>query len=189
MKKDLKTVLKQATEIKSKYPDSLVFIELGQYYYCFGQDAINVNRDFDLLLNDWHKDFLSTCFLACDLDKYLPIFTKSGYKVALCQELKPPKKTVKDVCKDKKKQVVRQAQEDAEKLLFKIPQSNFSKRICKHPQGVKNTFLHRQNMMYSFFKATKDKPFDEKDYLNNLHSLAKYSHLLKLLQQKEAFNN
>ena len=91
----LSPMMKHYLEMKEKYPDTILFYRLGDFYEMFFEDAEIVSRELELTLTG--KD--------CGLDKRAPMcgvphhaaptyisrLIASGYKVAICEQLSDPK--------------------------------------------------------------------------------------------------
>jgi len=87
---------RQYNEIKSKYPDSILFFRLGDFYETFGQDAIITAKVCAITLTKRNNGAAGKTELAGfphhQLDNYLPKLVKAGYRVAVCEQLEDPKK-------------------------------------------------------------------------------------------------
>ncbi len=93
----LSPMMKQYIELKEKYPDTIIFYRLGDFYEMFFEDAELVSRELELTLTG--RD--------CGLEKrapmcgipyhavnsYLPKLIANGHKVAICEQLSDPKTT------------------------------------------------------------------------------------------------
>ncbi len=87
----LSPMMKHYLEMKEKYPDTILFYRLGDFYEMFFEDAEIVSRELELTLTG--KD--------CGLDKRAPMcgvphhaasnyisrLISNGYKVAICEQL------------------------------------------------------------------------------------------------------
>ena len=81
-------------EIKSKYPDALLFYRMGDFYELFFDDAIKAAKVLDIALTKRgkHND---TDIPMCGVphhssENYLLTLIKSGHKVAVCEQLESP---------------------------------------------------------------------------------------------------
>ncbi|GAB5465459.1 MAG: DNA mismatch repair protein MutS [Candidatus Kapaibacteriales bacterium] len=87
---------KQYNEIKEKYPDSVLFFSLGDFYETFGKDAILTAKVCGITLTKRNNGAAGKTELAGfphhQLDNYLPKMVKAGYRVAVCEQLEDPKK-------------------------------------------------------------------------------------------------
>ena len=90
-------MMQKYLETKEKYPDTILFYRLGDFYEMFFDDAILVSRELEITLTG--KD--------CGLEKRAPMagvpfhaaenyiakLVAKGYKVAICEQLEDPKTT------------------------------------------------------------------------------------------------
>lgn len=91
----LSPMMKHYLEMKEKYPDTILFYRLGDFYEMFFEDAEIVSKELELTLTG--KD--------CGLDKRAPMcgipyhaattyisrLISNGYRVAICEQLSDPK--------------------------------------------------------------------------------------------------
>ena len=91
----LSPMMKHYLEMKERYPDTILFYRLGDFYEMFFEDAEIVSRELELTLTG--KD--------CGLEKRAPMcgiphhaannyiarLIAEGYKVAICEQLSDPK--------------------------------------------------------------------------------------------------
>ncbi len=91
----LSPMMKHYLEMKEKYPDTILFYRLGDFYEMFFEDAEIVSRELELTLTG--KD--------CGLEKRAPMcgipyhaantyiarLISNGHKVAICEQLSDPK--------------------------------------------------------------------------------------------------
>lgn len=84
-------MLTQYLQIKEKYPDSVLFFRLGDFYEMFFEDAVNISRELDLVLTQRAETpMCGVPYHACDT--YLQKLIEKGYKVAICEQLEEPVK-------------------------------------------------------------------------------------------------
>ena len=90
-------MMQKYLETKEKYPDTILFYRLGDFYEMFFDDAILVSRELEITLTG--KD--------CGLEKRAPMagvpfhaaenyiakLVAKGHKVAICEQLEDPKTT------------------------------------------------------------------------------------------------
>ncbi|WP_207760871.1 DNA mismatch repair protein MutS [Holospora curviuscula] len=84
-------IMAQYGKIKAQYPDCLVFFRLGEFYELFDEDAKIAAQILQIVLTARHKNS-STPVPMCGVpvhasDGYIAKLVKSGYKVALCEQL------------------------------------------------------------------------------------------------------
>ena len=82
-------------EIKDKYPDTIIFYRLGDFYEMFFDDAEKVSRELELTLTGRNAG-LDERVPMCGIPyhAYMGYVTKlinKGYKVAICEQLEDPK--------------------------------------------------------------------------------------------------
>jgi DNA mismatch repair protein MutS len=93
--KPITPMIKQYLEIKSQYPDSLLFFRLGDFYEMFFDDAQVASKELDIALtsrNKGQKDSVPLCgvpYFAAET--YISRLLQKGYKVALCDQIEDPK--------------------------------------------------------------------------------------------------
>ena len=92
-------LMQQYYEIKSQYPDSILFYRVGDFYETFAGDAVIVSKVLGLVLTRKASGSGSYTNLAGvpyhAIDVYLPKMVAAGYKVAVCDQLEDPKLTKK----------------------------------------------------------------------------------------------
>jgi len=88
-------MIKQYLQIKSQYPDSILFFRMGDFYEMFFEDAQIASKELDIALtsrNKGKKDSVPLCgvphFAA---ETYISKLLQKGYKVALCDQVEDPK--------------------------------------------------------------------------------------------------
>ena len=88
-------MIKQYLQIKSQYPDSILFFRMGDFYEMFFEDARVGSRELDIALTSRdknHKDSVPLCgvpYFAAET--YISKLLQKGYKVALCDQVEDPK--------------------------------------------------------------------------------------------------
>ena len=93
--KPITPMIKQYLQIKSQYPDSILFFRMGDFYEMFFEDAQVGSKELDIALtsrNKGKKDSIPLCgvphFAA---ETYISKLLQKGYKVALCDQVEDPK--------------------------------------------------------------------------------------------------
>ncbi len=87
-------MMQQYLDTKEKYPDTILFFRLGDFYEMFFEDAKLVSRELELTLTG--KDCgLSERAPMCGVpyhavDVYVQKLIEKGYKVAICEQLTDP---------------------------------------------------------------------------------------------------
>jgi DNA mismatch repair protein MutS len=93
--KPLTPMIKQYLQIKSQYPDSLLFFRMGDFYEMFFEDAQVASKELDIALTSrdkGKKDSVPLCgvpYFAAEA--YISKLLQKGYKVALCDQVEDPK--------------------------------------------------------------------------------------------------
>ena len=91
----LSPMMKHYLEMKEKYPDTILFYRLGDFYEMFFEDAEIVSKELELTLTG--KD--------CGLEKRAPMcgiphhaantyisrLVSAGFRVAICEQISDPK--------------------------------------------------------------------------------------------------
>jgi DNA mismatch repair protein MutS len=93
-------LMKQYFQIKAKYPDALLLFRVGDFYETFGEDAVKTAKTLGIILTsraNGSSNVELAGFPHHSLDTYLPKLVKSGFRVAICEQLEDPKKTKKIV--------------------------------------------------------------------------------------------
>jgi len=85
----------QYLRIKKKYPDTIVFFRLGDFYETFDDDAKLVSKELEIVLTAREMGKGNKVPLAGipyhALDNYLARLINKGHKVAICEQLSDPK--------------------------------------------------------------------------------------------------
>ena len=84
-------IKEQYEAMKKQNSDAIIIFRLGDEYECIEQDANAIAIVLGLkLLNKGNTTFVK--FPKSDLDAYVPTLIKSGYRVAICEQLETSKK-------------------------------------------------------------------------------------------------
>ncbi len=88
-------MIKQYLQIKSQYPDSILFFRMGDFYEMFFEDAQVGSKELDIALTSRDKDKKDSVPL-CGVphfaaETYISKLLQKGYKVALCDQIEDPK--------------------------------------------------------------------------------------------------
>ncbi|AHL31186.1 DNA mismatch repair protein mutS [Candidatus Karelsulcia muelleri] len=89
-------LMRQYFDIRKKYPDdTLILFRVGDFYEMFGKDAIKCSKILNIVLTKRNKKNNSSIELAGfpyhSIDNYLPKLIKSGFRVAICDQLEKKK--------------------------------------------------------------------------------------------------
>ncbi|MCH5352399.1 MAG: DNA mismatch repair protein MutS [Acutalibacter sp.] len=92
---DFSPMMKQYFEIKEKYPNTILFFRLGDFYEMFFNDAKTVSQELDLTLTgrecgqDERAPMCGVPFHSAET--YIARLVEKGYKVAICEQMEDPK--------------------------------------------------------------------------------------------------
>jgi DNA mismatch repair protein MutS len=97
MSEKVTPIRRQYLDIKSQYPDSIVFFRLGDFYETFDQDAEITSRELDIVLTSRNVAKGNRIPMAGipyhAAENYLSRLIEKGYHVAICEQVGPvPKK-------------------------------------------------------------------------------------------------
>ncbi len=87
---------RQYLKIKQRYPQTIVFFRLGDFYETFDDDARTTAREMEITLTSREMGKGQRVPMAGipyhALDNYLAKLINKGYKVAICEQMTPPGK-------------------------------------------------------------------------------------------------
>ena len=90
-------LMRQYSEVKSKYPDSIVLFRMGDFFETFNEDAKITAKILGIVLTKRANGAAAEVPLAGfphhALDNYLPKIVNAGHKVAICEQVEDPKLT------------------------------------------------------------------------------------------------
>jgi len=93
----LTPVMRQYREIKEKYPDTILFFRIGDFYETFERDAELISRELEIVLTSRSKSGDTRIPLAGvpyhSADGYIARLVGKGYKVAVVDQVGDPKTT------------------------------------------------------------------------------------------------
>ena len=88
-------VMRQFWEVKKNHPDSILLFRMGDFYETFEEDAKITSKILGITLTKRSNGAASEVPLAGfpyhALDQYLHKLLKSGYRVAICEQVEDPK--------------------------------------------------------------------------------------------------
>lgn len=93
-------LMKQYFKVKAKYPDAILLFRVGDFYETFADDAVTASQVLGIVLtsrNNGGSDIALAGFPYHSLDLYLPRLVRSGFRVAICEQLEKPSKEKKIV--------------------------------------------------------------------------------------------
>lgn len=93
---DLTPMMRQYLEIKSQYPDAVLFFRLGDFYEMFLEDAVKASRILDIALTSRNRNAegadVPLCGVPChSATPYIAKLIEAGEKVAICEQVEDPK--------------------------------------------------------------------------------------------------
>jgi DNA mismatch repair protein MutS len=92
---NLTPAMRQYREIKSRYPDSILFFRMGDFYEMFYEDAVTASRVLGITLTSRGKNNgadIPLCGVPFhSADTYLSRLIKNGFRVAICEQVEDPK--------------------------------------------------------------------------------------------------
>lgn len=90
----LSPMMQQYVNIKQKYPDTILFFRLGDFYEMFFEDAKLASEELDLTLTGKEcglEERAPMCGVPYHaVDAYLQKLIEKGYKVAICEQMTDP---------------------------------------------------------------------------------------------------
>ncbi len=93
---NLTPMLQQYRDIKSRYPDAILFFHIGDFYEMFLDDAEIASRVLEITLtsrNRHEKERIPMCGVPVHAaENYLTRLVRSGYRVAICEQTEDPRK-------------------------------------------------------------------------------------------------
>ncbi len=92
---DFSPMMKQYFQIKEKYPNTILFFRLGDFYEMFYNDAKTVSKELELTLTGkecGQAERAPMCGVPYhSADGYIAKLVAKGYKVAICEQTEDPK--------------------------------------------------------------------------------------------------
>ena len=102
-------MMRQYLEVKSRYPDAILFFRLGDFYEMFMDDAVTASRILNITLTARNKgadEEIPLCGIPFhSAQPYIAKLVENGFKVAICEQVEDPK-TVKGLVKRDVVQVI-----------------------------------------------------------------------------------
>ena len=131
-------MLRQYYDIKKRYPGTILFFRLGDFYEMFFEDAVLGARELEITLTARHKDHGSPVPM-CGVpyhaaSTYIARLVRKGHRVAICEQTEDPKAASKLVKRD----VVRVVTPGTtiESQLLEATKNNFLASICGAGDGM-----------------------------------------------------
>ena len=102
--KEMTPMMRQYYDLKSKHPDAVLLFRCGDFYESWNIDAKTISDILGITLT-WRNNSIRHNFETYEgamagfphhaLDIYLPKLVRAGKRIAICDQLEAPKKTVK----------------------------------------------------------------------------------------------
>ena len=93
--KPLTPAIKQYLQIKSQYPDCILFFRMGDFYEMFFEDARIGSKELDIVLtsrNKGREGGVPLCGIPYHAaETYISRLLQKGYRVAICEQVEDPK--------------------------------------------------------------------------------------------------
>lgn len=131
-------MLRQYYDIKKRYPGTILFFRLGDFYEMFFEDAILGARELEITLTARHKEHGSPVPM-CGVpyhaaSNYIARLVRKGHRVAICEQTEDPKAASKLVKRD----VVRVVTPGTtiESQLLEASRNNYLAAICGAGTGM-----------------------------------------------------
>lgn len=88
--------MQQYYSMKARYPEGILFFQMGDFYETFGEDAKVVSRELDIVLTsrgrDQNGDQMPLAGVPLHAaDGYIARLVDRGYKVVICDQVEDPK--------------------------------------------------------------------------------------------------
>lgn len=96
MTSGLTPAMRQYYSMKARYPDAILFFQIGDFYETFGDDAGIVSRELDIVLTSRGKDKDGNRIPLAGVplhaaEGYIARLVNKGYRVAICDQIEDPK--------------------------------------------------------------------------------------------------
>lgn len=88
--------MEQYYSIKKQYKDAVLLFRVGDFFETFGEDAVTVSKDLNIVLTSRQKDDAGNKIPLAGvpyhaLDAYLAKLVKAGHKVVICDQVEDPR--------------------------------------------------------------------------------------------------
>ncbi len=89
--------MRQFYEMKKRYPGTVLFFQMGDFYETFGEDAEVVSRELEITLTSRGRDSNGEKMPLAGVpihagEMYISRLVRKGYRVAVCDQIEDPKK-------------------------------------------------------------------------------------------------
>ncbi|GBC82618.1 DNA mismatch repair protein MutS [bacterium HR10] len=139
----LTPMLKQYHEIKRRYPGTLLFFRLGDFYELFYEDAIIGARELEITLTARHKERGAPVPM-CGVPHhavmgYIAKLIRKGYRVALCDQIEEPTSSTKLVRREVVRIITPGTVLDGQ--LLEASENNYLAAVCGMADAAAAGFL------------------------------------------------
>ncbi|HEY3308932.1 MAG TPA: DNA mismatch repair protein MutS [Desulfuromonadaceae bacterium] len=128
-------MMRQYLEIKSGYPDAILFFRMGDFYEMFLDDALLASRLLDIALTSRNKggsDEIPFCGVPYhSVTPYIAKLIEHGHKVAICEQVEEPKQAKGIVRREVVRVITPGLLIEAESLC--PDENNYLLSLCKGP--------------------------------------------------------
>ena len=136
-------MMKQFFAFKAEYPEAVLLFRCGDFYETYGDDALIASKVLGIVLTKRSSATPGAIPMAGfphhSLETYLPKLVRSGYKVAVCDQLEDPKLT-KNIVKRGVTELVTPGIAFNEQLLEQ-KEHNYIAGLCFHKDKCGAAFL------------------------------------------------
>ena len=139
----LSPMMQQYQQIKTQYPDALLFFRLGDFYEMFFEDAQTASKELELVLTgrdcgqEERAPMCGVPYHSCD--GYIARLVSKGYKVAICEQMEDPA-TAKGLVKREVVRVITPGTVTDSSMLDET-RNNYLGVVACHPAGVGVCFV------------------------------------------------
>src|SRR5512146_445766 len=93
--------MRQYNDIKKRYPGSILFFRMGDFYEMFGDDALVASKALEITLTTRNKNQdgkIPLCGVPYHAaENYISKLIRKGFKVAVCDQMEDPRQAKKIV--------------------------------------------------------------------------------------------
>ena len=90
-------MMKQFFAVKAEHPEAVLLFRCGDFFETYGEDALIASKVLGIVLTKRSSAMPNAIPMAGfphhSIETYLPKLVRSGYKVAVCDQLEDPKLT------------------------------------------------------------------------------------------------
>src|ERR1700745_3117945 len=130
-------LMQQYQSIKSRYPHALLLFRLCDFYELFYEDAILASRELQITLTSRNREkgqVVTMCGVAYhSADAYIARLIRSGFKVAICDQMEQPGPGKKLVRREVVRVITPGTATDLSVL--DVRENNFLAAVAPHPSG------------------------------------------------------